>query len=87
LKKEKVLFHHEEVDFVIKEGINIKQLIQVTYASDKDEITKQEIKALLKASKELNCKDLLVITWDYENEEKHDSRKIRFIPLWKWLLK
>ena len=79
--------HHEEVDFVIKEGINIKQLIQVTYASDKDEITKQEIKALLKASKELNCKDLLVITWDYENEEKYDSRKIRFIPLWKWLLK
>ena len=73
------MFHHEEVDFVIKEGINIKQLIQVTYASDKDEITKQEIKALLKASKELNCKDLLVITWDYENEEKHNSRKIRLI--------
>ncbi|MEM7818169.1 MAG: ATP-binding protein, partial [Candidatus Aenigmatarchaeota archaeon] len=56
-----------EVDFVIKEGLEIKQLIQVTYASNKDEIEKREIKALLKASELLKCKDLLIITWDYED--------------------
>jgi len=39
-----------EVDFLIKEGTAIKQLIQVTYASSKDEIEKREIKALEKAS-------------------------------------
>jgi hypothetical protein len=39
-----------EVDFVVKEGLEIKQLIQVTYASDKEEIEKREIKALIKAS-------------------------------------
>ncbi|MEM7823360.1 MAG: ATP-binding protein, partial [Candidatus Aenigmatarchaeota archaeon] len=39
-----------EVDFLIKNGLEIKQLIQVTYASSKDEIEKREIKALLKAS-------------------------------------
>ncbi|MEM5831299.1 MAG: ATP-binding protein, partial [Candidatus Aenigmatarchaeota archaeon] len=43
-------YQQNEVDFVIKEGLNIKQLIQVTYASNKDEIEKREIKALLKAS-------------------------------------
>ena len=75
-----------EVDFVLKKGSKIKQLIQVTYASSKDEIEKREIKSLLKASKELKCKDLLVITWDYEGEEKHDKKKIKFIPLWKWLI-
>ncbi|MCS7123643.1 MAG: ATP-binding protein, partial [Candidatus Aenigmarchaeota archaeon] len=35
----------DEVDFVIKEGLKIKQLIQVTYSSGKDEIERREIKA------------------------------------------
>ena len=76
-----------EVDFVLKEGLTLKQLIQVTYVSTKNEIKKREIKSLLKASKELKCKDLLVITWDYEDEEKIGRKKIKFKPLWKWLLK
>ncbi len=71
-----------EVDFVVKEGLKVKQLIQVTYASSKEEISKRELRALLKASKELQCNDLLVITWGYEGEEDN----IKFIPLWKWLL-
>ena len=75
-----------EVDFIIKEGLNIKQLIQVTYASNKDEIEKREIKALIKASEILKCKDLLIITWDYEDEIKINSKTIKCIPLWKWLL-
>ncbi|MCM8803549.1 MAG: ATP-binding protein [Candidatus Omnitrophica bacterium] len=79
-------YQQREVDFVIKEGLNIKQLIQVTYASGKDEIEKREIKALLKASEQLKCKDLLVITWDYEDEVKIKNKKIVFKPLWRWLL-
>jgi predicted AAA+ superfamily ATPase len=75
-----------EVDFLIKEGSEIKQLIQVTYASSKDEIEKREIKALKKASESLKCKDLLCITWDYEDELKEDGKTIKFVPLWKWLL-
>ena len=77
----------KEVDFVIKEGLKIKQLVQVTYASSMDEIEKRELKALVAASKELKCNNLLVITWDYEAEEKFENKKIKFIPLWKWLLK
>ncbi|MEM5832544.1 MAG: ATP-binding protein [Candidatus Aenigmatarchaeota archaeon] len=79
-------YQQNEVDFIIKEGLEIKQLIQVTYASNKDEIEKREIKALLKASELLNCKDLLIITWDYEDEIKINSKTIKCIPLWKWLL-
>ncbi len=75
-----------EVDFVIKEGPTIKQLIQVTYASGKDDVEKRETKALLKAAAELRCKSLLVITWDYEAEEAVGEKIIRFVPLWKWLL-
>ena len=76
-----------EVDFLIKENLEIKQLIQVTYASSKDEIERREIKSLIKASKLLKCKDLLIITWDYEDEIKEDNKTIKCAPLWKWLLK
>ena len=88
--RENVFFYltprHEEVDFVIREGMKIKQLIQVTYASGSDEIEKREIKSLIKASNELKCKDLEIITWDYEDELNVDGKIIKCIPLWKWLL-
>jgi predicted AAA+ superfamily ATPase len=75
-----------EVDFLLKSKNTVKQLIQVTYASSNLDIKPRETKALLKAANELRCSNLLVITWDYEAEEKVKGRKIRFVPLWKWLL-
>jgi predicted AAA+ superfamily ATPase len=79
-------YQQNEVDFLVKEGEKIKQLIQVTYVSDKNEIETREIKGLLKASELLNCKNLVVITWDYEDKISIENRKIIFRPLWKWLL-
>ena len=76
----------EEVDFVIKE-LKVKQLIQVCYDLSDKETKEREVKALIKGSVELRCKDLLVITNDYEKEEKIGGKKISYIPLWKWLLK
>ena len=75
-----------EVDFVLKSGLGIEQLIQVTYASSEEEIAVREKRALIKASEELNCEDMRVITWDYESEEEFKGRSITFTPLWKWLL-
>jgi len=79
-------YQQREVDFVVKEGLKVRQLIQVTYANAKDEIEEREIRGLIKASELLKCKDLLCITWDYEALERIKGRKIRFLPLWKWLL-
>jgi len=79
-------FRNGEVDFVIKEGLRIKQLIQVTYASGRDEIEKREIKALIKASDLLKCRDLVVITWDYDDKARIENCEIIFKPLWKWLI-
>lgn len=76
---------HEEVDFVVKEE-KIKQLIQVCYDINDLNVKKRELRSLLKASKELKCNNLLVITGDYDTEEKIGNKKIKFIPLWKWLL-
>lgn len=76
----------KEVDFVIKDGRKIKQLVQACYNIE-DYITKErEIKGLLKASEELKCNNLVVITWNREGKESVDGKKIIYIPLWKWLL-
>ena len=80
----------EEVDFVVKEGIKIKQLIQVCYNLENNDTKSREIRALLKAGEELKCTNLIVINSDKEGEEDAEwfgiKGKIKFIPLWKWLL-
>lgn len=78
---------HEEVDFVIKQGLKVRQLIQVCYDIEDFNTKEREVKALIKASKEIKCKDLLIITQDYEAEETAKGKRIRFLPLWKWLLR
>ena len=75
-----------EVDFVIRNGRTINALINVTNASSRDEINAREIRALLMASRELRCNNLQIITLDYRNEETFEGKKIKFIPIWRWLL-
>lgn len=78
---------NKEIDFLLEDSGNVKQLIQVTYASERDSINPREIDNLIIGASKLNCNNLLVITWDYEANEAINGRRIRFIPLWKWLLK
>jgi predicted AAA+ superfamily ATPase len=79
-------YQQNEVDILLKEGAQIRQLIQVTYASSKNDIDEREIKGLVKASDAFMCKDLLIITWDYENMLNIGNKMIKCVPLWKWLL-
>ena len=79
----------EEVDFVVRRGLEVRQLIQVCYALDEPKTKERETRALIKAGKELGCKNLLVITESYEAVEQAtwfgNRARIRFVPLWKWL--
>jgi predicted AAA+ superfamily ATPase len=75
-----------EIDFMIKEGLKIKQLIQVCYDIENHETKKREINSLLKASEKTKCSNLLIITANYKGEEKIENEKIDIIPLWKWLV-
>jgi predicted AAA+ superfamily ATPase len=78
--------HHREVDFVVKEGTNITQLIQVCWSIDDAQTKERELRSLTKALQELKAQTALVITEDYEAEEQFRDRLITFTPLWKWLL-
>jgi len=75
-----------EVDFVLREGLRIKELIQICLDIENREVSKREMVSLIEASKELDCDNLLIITWDSKGEEEISSKKIKLLPLWEWLL-
>ncbi|HOL23042.1 MAG TPA: hypothetical protein PLQ41_09360, partial [bacterium] len=80
----------QEVDFVLKEGTEITHLIQVCYNISDIKTVEREEKSLIKASDELHCDNLLLINDGYEGEKDVEwfgtKRKIRYIPLWKYLI-
>ncbi|MCL5772999.1 MAG: ATP-binding protein [Firmicutes bacterium] len=91
LKIEKELYfwkdeYHKEVDFLIKEGLRVKELIQVCWNIRSEKTKSREIRSLLKAMDEFELDEAAIITEDDEAEEKIKGKTIRFLPLWKWLL-
>ena len=78
--------HHREVDFVLKDGLKVKQLIQVCWNVDDFRTKERELRSLKKAMAELKCKHALVVTEEYEAEETLNGSPVRFVSLWKWLL-
>ncbi len=69
------------------------QLIQVCCNVQNTETKKREIRALLKAGRELKCDNLTLITEDRDEEEGEEEAewfgikgRIKYVPLWKWLL-
>lgn len=79
--------HHKEVDFIVKEGLGVKELIQVSWNITNTKTKTREVRSLLKAMNEFEKDEALVITEDYEAKEDIKGRKIKFVSLWKWLLK
>ena len=76
----------EEVDFVVKENTQVKELIQVCWDISDPRTKKREIRALLKAMDEFKQKKATIITEDYEAEETITGKAIYYIPLHNWLL-
>lgn len=81
-------FHHnnKEVDFVIKEGLKVRELIQCCWNINEFDVKRRELKPLIDAIEKFDLKEGIVITDDYENQEKINGKIIKYIPLWKWLL-
>ena len=79
----------EEVDFVLKQGSSITALIQVCSDLQDEKTRSREVRALLKASRELGCDNLLILSERGEKTEEAEwfgmTGTIRYVPLWKWL--
>jgi len=68
---------YNELDFYDQE-----KAIEVKYTD-----AKPDIKNNILAVKNLKAKELLIITKNFEYQETRSDIKIKYIPLWKWLLK
>ncbi len=77
---------HREVDFVVKGKNELKELIQVCWNLEEQKVKKREIKSLFRAMDELKIRQGIVITEDFQGEEKKDGKDIKFLPLWYWCL-
>ena len=88
-RRGKEIYYHKqkkECDFVIKEGLDIVQAIQVTKSLEDIDTKKREIAGLLDACKAYKLKTGLILTQDEEYEVEQEGVKIQVLPVWKWLL-
>lgn len=85
-QEEQVFFYNKnvEVDFYIPDAATA---IQVSYNPKKsDETWERESTALIKLSKVLDCKRLIILTYELEENIELKGLNIEVIPVWKWLL-
>jgi len=80
----------KEVDFIVKEGLKIKQAFQVCYDTAEPEVKARETKALIKGLKIFELKQGVILTENYKGREEMVKRgkkySIIYKPLLEWLL-
>jgi predicted AAA+ superfamily ATPase len=89
-RRGKNVFLHKsdvECDFIIHQGMEICEAIQVTTDLEEDKTRNREIKGVLSA---LNTYDLdhgLLLNYEEEQLLEINGKTIQFEPIWKWLLR
>jgi len=80
---------HEEVDFVIREQGQTSKLIQVCWDLSDPRTRAREFRALIKASADLRCDDLLCLTRGAAKDEDFTwngkTTRIKVTPIDQWL--
>lgn len=82
----KTLFYYrsrneKEIDFVTRQGSKVEQLIQVCYDMTSEKTSKRELDALVEASEELHCDNLLVVTNSQEEKIEWKNKEIIIKPV------
>jgi predicted AAA+ superfamily ATPase len=75
-----------EVDFLIRQGRKVTQLVQSCWSLNNSNTQTREIHALCEAAKSTGCRDLLIITRDEKQTLIQNGYRIQVIPVIEWLL-
>ena len=76
-----------EVDFVLVRKQRVIQLIQVSYDLSSPKTRQREINALLKASTQLSCDNLLLVNYKEKSASVIGGKTIHILPAVEFLLK
>ena len=74
----------KEVDFVLRKGTHIDQLVQVCYDLSSPKTEKREVDSLTECAEELNCSNLVIVTNNEERTIEKDGYRIDVVPVAKW---
>jgi len=73
-----------ECDFVLRRGFRVAEALQVCI--DPIVARERELRGLLAAMEAFRLDEGTVVTRDHEAEEVVGRRRIRYVPLWRWLV-
>ncbi|MBW2636497.1 MAG: ATP-binding protein [Deltaproteobacteria bacterium] len=81
-------YHKDKVecDFVVVEGREITDAIQVTVSLEDEAVRKREIRGLMDALSSYGLKEGKIITENERSELSVEDKKIRIVPMHEWLL-
>ena len=75
-----------EVDFLVKKKTKVTRLIQVTESLREVAVREREIRALGDALSKFKLSEGLILTEDEEQLLRWEGKRIRILPVYKWLL-
>ncbi len=75
-----------EVDFLVRRGLDVSELIQVCWDTRKQRTWKREVEGLIAACRVLGKRDGLILTRHRTGEEEVDGITIRYRTIPDWLL-
>ena len=88
LNKENEVYYYSnkaECDFLLVKNKTVTKAVQVCFDLSEDN-REREISGLKEAMNKFKLKEGLLLTNNQEEEIKIDNKKIKVMPVWKWLL-
>ena len=77
----------QECDFVLQQGLDITQAIQVTYDLSEEITHTREVNGLMEACRTFHLKQGMIINNSIEKNIEIDGIRIQYVPLLKWLFR
>lgn len=71
----------KEVDFVLRKGAFVEQIIQVCYDMSSAKTKKREIDSLIECAGELNCRNLIIVTNNDKRTIESSGYHIKILPI------
>lgn len=83
---EKTIFYYhsrndKEVDFVLRNGTHIEQLVQVCYDMSSPKTEKREVDSIIECAGELKCANLVVVTYNDKRIIEKGEYIINVVPI------
>ncbi|MDG6224068.1 MAG: ATP-binding protein [Candidatus Thermoplasmatota archaeon] len=75
-----------EVDFVLKTEGKVRLLVQSCVNLSDPQTGKRELDSIVRASEQLQCDNMLIVTQDMDSSIEWNGKTVRVIPLWRYLI-